>query len=96
MSLNQIVLQDTVRTCIWVYMSIEFHLPQYEILQPFVCYSQDYKTSRILPPKALDWKHPQNLKEEAPFKHLCESCEEVFETKGLFPLSTWCPHCSKG
>ena len=48
--------------------------------------------------------HPDNLKlfenpvedSEDAFKHLCDGCSEVFETKGLYPLSTWCPHCSKG
>ena len=48
--------------------------------------------------------HPDNMKlfetpvgdSEDAFKHLCDGCSEVFETKGLYPLSTWCPHCSKG
>ena len=48
--------------------------------------------------------HPDNMKlfenpvedSQDAFKHLCDGCSEVFETKGLYPLSTWCPHCSKG
>ena len=48
--------------------------------------------------------HPDNMKlfenpvedSEDAFKHLCDGCSEVFETKGLYPISTWCPHCSKG
>ena len=54
------------------------------------------KYSKILHPDNMKlFETPMEDSEDA-FKHLCDSCSEVFETKGLYPLSTWCPHCSKG
>jgi hypothetical protein len=52
--------------------------------------------SKVLHPDSLKlFENPVEDSEDA-FKHLCDGCSEVFETKGLYPLSTWCPHCSKG
>ena len=53
--------------------------------------SKNYKNSRIFPPKYYNEKN-----DDTPFKHFCDGCEEVFETKVLYPSSTWCPHCAKG
>ena len=53
--------------------------------------------SKILHPDKMKlFENPIIEDSEDAFKHLCDGCSEVFETKGLYPLSTWCPHCSKG
>ena len=50
------------------------------------------RNSKVLHPNSIKlFENPEDA-----FKHLCDGCSEVFETKGLYPLSTWCPHCSKG
>ena len=55
--------------------------------------------------KSTEIFHPLNVKTftetlfkdgENTFKHLCDGCDEVFQSYGLYPVLIWCPHCSKG